>query len=504
MPERKDSYMKKKGLAHSLVLAGVLAVGFLVVWGLIAFWALQVSTHVVAGISPNTVMIQLKAALFFLPDGTPVVGHQESDVHRELRDLQGNPVAEPDGVHPFLTLASLPAKAATPSLEDELSWDQRINSFADGRVPHGFWYFVADGRCDGSGYFVGYDSENRSCLGYLGLGGLREGPVPSEERIPFAGSASGPQTGLQGRLLCNQTGYARHPRFNRTGHAGKGSVSSSDVYVHGPDGKLYHADLQKRTIHVAFDRSPFVSAALTAGVFDAAHGLPYRPAVRTSDAVLVLDEQGGMLKRFPIPDSLRERDINFAETSTGGAVMYTSTPEDLFASEVEYHICRLDSEGRSWEATTVLPFLDSDRFILMSAGLVIPSPLGLAGTVGTLRTWMLLDTGLAANYPEAFAQALLEFRSGLAISQLIALGFAMLCYRRQVRYGASRAERIVWPLFVLVLGLPGWIGYRFGRSWPVLETCPECFVTVPRDRERCVRCTNDFPRPALKGTEVFA
>ncbi|HZV06270.1 MAG TPA: hypothetical protein VE999_14420 [Gemmataceae bacterium] len=496
--------MQIKGLVHYLVLAGMLAIGFLVVWGLIAFWAVQVGTHVVAGISPHSVMIRVRSVLFFLPDGTPVIGYQESDRHRVLRDLQGSPVAEPDGVRPFLTHATLPAKPVTPSLEDELSWDQRINSFADGRVPHGFWYFVTDGRRDGSGYFVGYDSENRSCLGYLGLGGFKESPLPNEERIPFAGPASGPQAGLQGRLLCNQTGFASHPHFNNAGRAGKGSVSSWDVYVHSRDGKLYHADLQKRTIHVAFDRSPFISAALTAGVFDAVHGLPYRPAVRTADAVLVLDEHGGMLKRFPIPASLRERDINFAETSTGGAVMYAETPEDLFTSEVEYHICRLDSEGRSWEATTVLPFLDSDRFILTAAGFVIPSPLGLAGTVGTLRTWMLLDFGLATTYPEALGQALTEFRSAFAIAQLLAFGFAVLCYRRQVRYGASRAERIIWPLFVLVLGLPGWIGYRFGRSWPVLETCPECFVNVPRDREHCVRCTNDFPRPALKGTEVFA
>jgi hypothetical protein len=57
---------------------------------------------------------------------------------------------------------------------------------------------------------------------------------------------------------------------------------------------------------------------------------------------------------------------------------------------------------------------------------------------------------------------------------------------------------------VLLLGLPGWIGYRFGRKWPVLEACSECGHTVPRDRENCVCCTNNFPRPALKGTEVFA
>jgi hypothetical protein len=80
----------------------------------------------------------------------------------------------------------------------------------------------------------------------------------------------------------------------------------------------------------------------------------------------------------------------------------------------------------------------------------------------------------------------------------------VLCYRRQVRYGMSRWERIVWPLFVLLLGLPGWVGYRFGRSWPVLETCPACGAGVPRDREDCTRRETAFPPPALKGTEGFA
>jgi hypothetical protein len=90
------------------------------------------------------------------------------------------------------------------------------------------------------------------------------------------------------------------------------------------------------------------------------------------------------------------------------------------------------------------------------------------------------------------------------IAQLLAAGLAWLCYRRQVRYRATRSERVLWPLFVLAFGLPGWVGYRFGRRWPVLESCPKCGVDVPRDREDCTDCEVAFPGPALKGTEVFA
>jgi hypothetical protein len=494
--------MKRKGIVQSLVLAGILAAGFLAVWGLVAFWALEVAAYVTVGIDSQTVIFPLAEILLFLPDGTPVVGSHQVGQRQHFRDLQGHPVAEPDGEHPFLKLTSLPAKYNVEEGTDD--WEQRIHSFADGRVPAGYWYFITDGRYDGRGYFVGYDSESHSCLGYLGVAGLRDQPPSIEECISFAGGVFLPK----GRLLCTQqldhpTHPAEIPQRRSAGRAPHGSVSTWDVYVLGGDARLYHVDLQQRVIQVAFDRSPVVSAALTAGQPDAIHGTPYRLAVRTEDAVLVLDARGGVLKRYPIPESLRGHEINFGETNAGEAVMYTNSPQDILASEVEYRICRVDSTGRCWQATTVLPFLGYGRAIPL-AGLVIPSPLVLAGTVAYGRSAMLREEELAATYPEALGRALTEFWLALVVSQLLACGLAVLCYRRQVKYGASRTERIVWTLFVLLLGLPGWIGYRFGRSWTVLEACPECFATAPRDRENCFRCTNDFPHPARKGTEVFA
>ena len=492
--------MKTKGLVHSLILSAVLAVGFAAVWGVVGLWALEVGTHVVAEATPDSVVIVPRAVLGFMPDGTPVVYHQDGR-RRQLRDLQGNPVAEPDNEHSFLRPVQLSARSIPGGSSEELPWDRRIRSFADGHVPAGYWYFISDGRHDGMGYFVGYDSENRACVGYLGLAGLREAPLPAEEHIPFAGAAAGSNS----RLLCMQHDRSptEHPQGRRTGRAPHGSVSPWDVYVFGRDGKLYHADLQKRTIEVAFDRSRVHSAALASGLPDAVHGTPSRPAVRTEDAVLVLDERGEVLKRYPIPDYLRGLDISFGETSTGGAVMYWNSPQDIFAWEVQYRICRVDADGGCQEWATTLPFVGTGR-LLPLAGVVMPSPVGLCGAVMALRPLMLLEDGLAASYPAALARALIEFSPALAIAQLVALGLAVFCYSRQVRYGAGRKERIIWPLFVLLLGLPGWIGYRFGRRWPVLETCPECGAVVPRDRMACARCEATFSRPALKGVEVFA
>jgi hypothetical protein len=492
--------MKTKGLVHSLFLSTVLAVGFAAVWGVIGVWALEVGTHVVAEATPNSVVLVPRAMLMFLPDGMPVVSHQDGR-RRQLRDLRGNPVEEPDNEHPFLRLVQLSAHSTTDDTGQEVSWDLRIKSFADGHLPVGYWYFISDGRRDGTGYFVGYDSETRTCLGYLGTAGLREVPLPAEELIPYGGAAAGPNS----RLLSTQRDQSptEHPRRRSPGHAPRGSVSSWDVYVLGRDGKLYHADLQKRTIQIAFSRSPILSAMLAGGLPDAIHGTPYRPAVRTEDAVLILDERGEVLKRYPIPDSLRGLDISFGETNTSGAVMCWKSPEDIFASEVQYRICRMDEDGKSQEWATTLPFVETGRLIPL-AGLVIPSPVGLAGAVMAWRPSMLLDDGLAASYPEALTRALIEFWPTLALAQLVALCFAMFCYRRQVRFGAGRGERIVWPVFVLLLGFPGWIGYRFSRRWPVLEKCEDCGGVVPRDRMACARCEATFSRPSLKGIEVFA
>jgi hypothetical protein len=116
----------------------------------------------------------------------------------------------------------------------------------------------------------------------------------------------------------------------------------------------------------------------------------------------------------------------------------------------------------------------------------------------------LIDLGSETTIFIALGRTLRQFWPAAVLAHFLAACLAVLCYRRQVRYGLGRGERIAWPLFVLILGLPGWIGYRFGRKWPVLESCHDCGVAVPRDRESCVRCANAFPSPALLGTEVFA
>ena len=44
-----------------------------------------------------------------------------------------------------------------------------------------------DGKADGAGYFVGYESKSRRRVGFIGLSGFRPEPLPIEQLIPVRG-----------------------------------------------------------------------------------------------------------------------------------------------------------------------------------------------------------------------------------------------------------------------------------------------------------------------------
>jgi hypothetical protein len=488
--------MTRNGLARPLMLGGLLATGFAVVWCVFGMWAVEVGAYVGGYEPPPAERLQL------LEDGTPVVEVEDrvATHSRRYHDLDGHPVPKPDSDHTGrLNAVQLPAALRT---ETDGTWEQRIRSFADGGSPAAFWYFLSDGRPDGTGYFAGYDSQSRSLVGHIGTAGFRDGPLPESERFPF----SGPASGRGSRLVCTErcVNPAEHPDPNDAGQAARGSLSTWDVYLVGTDGTVWHIDLHERTVHVALSEPGVRSAGASLGQHDPVHGTPHYLAVRTEDSVRVLDERGRELRRYLVPEPLRRLDFGFAEASTGDAVMTWASPFDSLATTDERRIFWVAPDGTYRDRAVVLACHASMGLFQTLGGLVLPSPVPLAGVTAYGRGTALLESGRSATPAEALTRALEEFRPALLLSLAVAAGLAWLCHRRQVRYQVTGPARTVWPLFVLALGLPGWIAFRFGHSWPVLEPCPACHTAVPRDRQECARCAADFPTPELKGTEVFA
>jgi hypothetical protein len=487
--------MKRTTLLQPLVLGTILAGGFMMAWAVIGLWTVEIGA---ACLSDGCGSEQL----VFLADGTPLIAYlTEPQEGRQYRDPDGNPVVPPDREqNTWAVTTPLPTSLPLTAGKGDIAWEQRLRSFADGGNPAVYWYFVTDGRPDGTGYFVGYDSQGKSRVGYIGTAGFRDDLPPAGELFPFGGAISGPRS----RVISTQKDGlpTNHPDRHIGGKAPPGSASAWDVYVLGRDGKLYHADLHERKVHVLLDRPDLRSLALAAGFTDPVRGTPYRLVVRTDEAVLILDELGDGLACYPIPEELREASFRFGETAAGEAIFERSVPAGDPA--VEHRIWWVTPDGLSRQARVTLAAGAGLGLVMVCVGVVAPSPLGLLGVIGWIRAGNLLETEQAATFPEALAQTVVQFWPALAAVQILAAALALLCRRQLVRYQASRAERVAWPLFVLILGLPGWIAFRFGRSWPVLEACPACETTVPRDRECCASCESEFPRPALRGTEVFA
>jgi hypothetical protein len=276
-----------------------------------------------------------------------------------------------------------------------------------------------------------------------------------------------------------------------------------DVYVVGADRRIYHVDLQRRTVRVAFDGPHLRSASLFAVAGEPIPSSTYHLAVRTEDSVIVLDENDRPTNRFAIPQSLRDRDLRFAVTAVGEALMYPEHHIDELEKDITHQIAWVSPDGRTREATVTLPLPGRDARTVLY-GVQAPSPILIAAYIALGRPEEIRIHRLSISPSADRNRAFREFWPSLAIAALIGVILAALCYRRQVRFGASVPERIIWPIFVFVLGLPGWIGYRFALPWPVAEPCSECGDIVPHDRERCFHCDADFQPPALKGTEVFA
>ncbi len=86
----------------------------------------------------------------------------------------------------------------------------------------------------------------------------------------------------------------------------------------------------------------------------------------------------------------------------------------------------------------------------------------------------------------------------------LALLLAVVAWRRARAFGWPAQERAAWAIFVFLLGIPGYAGYRLARRWPPRLECPRCHVPVPRDRRECEWCHSPFPVPAARGIEIFA
>lgn len=488
--------LKRSTLFQSLVLTLILSLGFGIFWSMAVAWVWQIAEEVVNASA-------VRENLQFLEDGTPVVQYYLSNRYAawQYRDLEGRPLDLGMDVHQ-LTVLSLAGSTHEGDTPGRIGWEHRLRPFSDQHQPAQFWFFVTDGRAEGRAYFVGYDSLTNIRTGFVGTKGFRTDPLPAEEQFPFDGQAGG---AIYHRVQGLQYSYgARYP-YSYADRQLPGSLSLWTVFVQTRDQKVYRVDLSKRSVDVVSEQPTLRSIGLERAAGSVPTAELHRLVVRLEDEIQTRDSNNQVLKRFRIPEELRSKSLAYCETSRGEAILYTTSLPDVLDADIRYRIYWIDPAGRiTRQAEPALRYRNSPQALRVVGGVLLPVPLLMDLGVGLARPFGLVLEGYETNWGAALTRALVEFWPSLLIAQLVGAVLAWRCYRRQVLYAAGGKERWLWPTFVFLFGLPGWIGYRYSRSWPMLERCAECGAVVPQDRTHCAACQADFPLPALKGTEVFA
>ena len=101
----------------------------------------------------------------------------------------------------------------------------------------------------------------------------------------------------------------------------------------------------------------------------------------------------------------------------------------------------------------------------------------------------------AQGYREVLGNVLRRFWPWLATVLAASAILALITWRRTHAFGLTRREQVGWSVFVLLFGVPAWVGFLLHRRWPVRIPCPNCHARPPRDREllRDVRDTLSGP-----------
>jgi hypothetical protein len=475
------------------VLAALVALGFGVAWGFVVGMG-GVFLEGVIGSERVSRCIQV------LQDGTLVIqtyclsgGRYVSEP--TLETLDGKRIARRDGAD--LNYSYGTSMLGPDDLYDRrfVNWQFRIKVFSDcsGGLS-ALWYLVDEGNAAGSAYFEGYDRKSRLRIGYLGRRGYQAEEPAAGDRFSFHG--------LRGFYSNYGTGAVVGARGVASSAASSSDEDLGDrvipyvVFLLSGD-QLLRVDLRERSVRALRTSADLVSIAdcQLQEPFTTKSGRPGTRTrsllvARTKSELLMLDGLGREKYRLILPESLQRKTFSFHSLVDGTAVTGIDPWRDAECrARNRYTFFWFNKQGRV-EKTQSVDMPREPRGIMSSTWFdVVVLPVPAFQTPGILSSHDP-DEDLSKTWP------------ALVMANLLGVALAVVCYRRQRRY--AQRWTWVWVGFVFLFGLPGLVGYLTHRRWPPLAACPSCHAAAPRDREACSACGQVFPRPASKGTEVFA
>jgi hypothetical protein len=225
-----------------------------------------------------------------------------------------------------------------------------------------------------------------------------------------------------------------------------------------------------------------------------------RLLVRLPKEVQILSMEGEPVRAIPLTASMQAANLSLID-STSDEMIVVARDEKDYWSQTLYWIGPSGEVKRQEHVTLYDPPKQNNASGAWGAICILPVPSLLAGGA-------IVGTALGERDPQRpdFATAFGHFVADTWLPFLVLLavsgGLAWVTYRRQRALAGQGA--IAWAIFVLLLGLPAFVGYWTHRRWPARARCEHCGAVVPRDRGACLACAAEFPPPALKGIELFA
>jgi hypothetical protein len=477
--------MRKSPIARQILLAFVVAIGIGAAWCFVSMW-------LVATVEQTRLTQQSTPTLAMRYDGQVVTMHYQDGyaAGQQLFTLDGEratgssqQVSHPGYLNP-------PPHGMRGDIQSH-----RLAGASDGGSPAVYWYLFHDGRVNGQAYGIGYDSLSKRVVGHFGRSGFTAEKPPREDWFQIAGDQG---LGLVTPSIASQEPYGFLPLLHLLAN-----------------GQLWTIDVRKKQVQAvqAFPDAFTVGwswrmlAELPVETDDPTHRATEFPlrklTVRTLDRLTLFDPRDGESVSFPIPTALQDKMLGCFEQADGSFVLMAMVRQ---GNHIQHDIAWLDREGNVQRERTVR-FEYGDVFNVNPAlGAVVIAVTSPTPMIMTMLTFIVATDRSSSGEYEAYGPAmtatLADFWPAMLLTALVSLALAILAYRRQRRYSLSHP--LPWAIFVFLLGVPGYLAYRFHRTWPVLEDCPRCGEATPRDRERCSDCGAAFPPPELKGLEIFA
>jgi hypothetical protein len=488
MTARKFSFLRQ------LAWAATLATGFGAGWFMLVAWlGTSIQQAWQGGDRPVYERLEVRS------DGTLLVHSLPQDNLSEAtyRDLKGVVQETPEKEDLVSGVNLFGAPEAPGFLPRHAGWSERLSAFVDERQPIVNWFFVHDGKPDGAGYFAAFERTSNRRVGFIGMSGFRLGPVPPADWIPVRGA---PKSSAPVSIYSRQAWMIR---------AAGGDVPPHLVYL--PSGRqLRRADLAARTVTTVFETpEPIESVGIpTLAYWSTGDSTTEQPIlVRTTRQINELDQQHHVKKVFSLPADLDPRSwIEWYALKSGQAIAlvgprWSTVQRDNASRQLVYRITAAgaieDQFAVDLQSGSSAPGERAQAFLL-ALGLPVPAILFAIGLA------LVIAIEEPQSYFAAVPAVLKDTGPGLIAVLALAIVLAILVQRRSRAFGLSRGEQIAWSVFVLLLGLPAYVGFRLIRRWPTRQPCPNCHAQAPRDRVACTECGVRFPDPPRQGIEIFA